>query len=134
MSYRPIITLPVMTIGLMLAGGGLPAMARDMAAPPATAIPQAMIDAAPGARLAGYLNFCIGNGLADHAGATPLLDTLIHNTGAVPSDERGNMDYAYGTAGVLQPGTHDSPRMTDFDIPVRRDACAQAIRKAGMGA
>jgi len=130
MSYRPIITLPVMAIGLTLAGGGLPATA----APAPTVTPQAMIDAAPGARLAGYLNFCIGNGLADHAGATPLLDTLIHNTGAVPADERGNMDYAYGTAGVLQPGTHGSPHMTDFDIPARRDACAQAVRKAGMGA
>ncbi|PYD70740.1 hypothetical protein [Komagataeibacter swingsii] len=133
MSYRPMMTLPAMTIGVLFGCGTLPAMARDMVMPPA-GTPQAMIDAAPGARLAGYLNFCIENGLAEHAGVTPLMDTLIRNTGAVPPDEHGNMDYAYGTAGVLQPGAGAMPRMTDLDIPARRDACAHAVKKAGMGA
>ncbi|WP_019090857.1 hypothetical protein [Komagataeibacter europaeus] len=133
MSYRPVITLPAMTLGILFGGGMLPAMARDMAMPP-SATPQAMIDAAPGARLAGYLNFCIENGQADHAGATPLMNTLIRNTGAVPPDEHGNMDYAYGTVGVLQPGSGNMPRMTDLDIPARHDACTHAVKKAGMGA
>lgn len=133
MSYRPMITLSAMTIGVLSGGGMPPAAARDMVMQPA-AMPQAMIDAAPGARLAGYLNFCIGNGLVDHAGVTPVLNTLIRNTGAVPPDEHGNMDYAYGTAGILQPGTGTLPRMTDLDIPARRDACAHAVKKAGMGA
>ncbi|WP_395371013.1 hypothetical protein [Komagataeibacter diospyri] len=133
MSYRPMITLSAMTISVVFGGGMLPVMARDMVMP-TTGKPEAMIDVAPGARLAGYLNFCIQNGLAGHADATPLMNTLIRNTGAVPPDEHGNMDYAYGTAGILQPGAGNVPRMTDLDIPARRDACTHAVKKAAMGA
>ncbi|WP_240906491.1 hypothetical protein [Komagataeibacter xylinus] len=128
MGYRSVMMGALTGFGLM---GGLPvAMAQN----PAAFSPQAILAVTPGARLAGYLNFCIGNGLAQHDEATPLLVTLIEKTHAVPPDEKGNMDYAYGTAGVLHPGTPERARLTDLDIPQRRDLCAQAVQKAGMGA
>ncbi|ATU73045.1 hypothetical protein CFR78_04715 [Komagataeibacter rhaeticus] len=95
--------------------------------------PQPLIENAPGARVAGYLNFCIGNGLAPVADATRLLDLLIARTGAVPADERGNMDYALGTAGVIRPATQAGGlRLTDLDMPRRHVACTQVLTKAAM--
>ncbi|MBV1829481.1 hypothetical protein HNW77_02075 [Komagataeibacter sp. AV436] len=127
MGYRSVVMGAFTALGLM---AGLPAAMAQDAAPN----PQAILAATPGARLAGYLNFCIGNGLAQHDEATPLLVALIEKTNAVPPDEKGNMDYAYGTAGVLHPGTPERARLTDLDIPQRRDLCARAVQKAGMGA
>ncbi|GBQ89382.1 hypothetical protein AA13595_2629 [Gluconacetobacter johannae DSM 13595] len=105
-------------------------MARDRASP-ALLSAQAAIDGAPDARLAGYLNFCITNALAAHETATPLLDGLIRKTGAVRRDHSGNVDYAYGTAGVLHSETASVMRLTDFDIPERRALCDRATKKAG---
>ena len=119
---RPIAFLPATL--LVLAAYAHAAPAGD---------PQPLIENASGARIAGYLNFCIGNGLAPQAGTSRLLDTLIVRTGAVPADERGNMDYALGTAGVLHPGGQEGGglRLTDLDMPQRHAACAQAITQAG---
>ena len=73
MGYRSVMMGALTGLGLM---SGLPvAMAQN----PAALSPHAIVAATPGARLAGYLNFCIGNGLAQHDEATPLLVALIEN-------------------------------------------------------
>ncbi|MBV1835103.1 hypothetical protein [Novacetimonas pomaceti] len=117
------------------AGFLLAAMAQTRAAPPPPAMPAtsttaAAIEGAPGARLAGYLNFCIGNHLLPHEDATPVLDHLIAQTNAVSKDHTGNMDYVYGTVGLLHPESRNSPRLTDLDIPQRRELCQQIRKKA----
>ncbi|CUW48470.1 MULTISPECIES: hypothetical protein [Novacetimonas] len=132
------LTLP-MVVTFALATG--PALARDRDNAASASVPQpvsqsgasaahGVVEGAPGARLAGYLNFCIGNGLLPHGDTTPLLDHLIARTHAVSDDHRGDMEYAYGTAGVLHPADADGPRVTDLDIPQRRELCAHIRRKA----
>lgn len=136
------LTLP-MVVTFALATGPALARDRDNAAsasvlqPVSQSVPQpgasaahGVVEGAPGARLAGYLNFCIGNGLLPHGDTTPLLDHLIARTHAVSDDHRGDMEYAYGTAGVLHPADADGPRVTDLDIPQRRELCAHIRRKA----
>lgn len=132
------LTLP-MVVTFALATG--PALARDRdnaasasvlqpVSQPGASAAHGVVEGAPGARLAGYLNFCIGNGLLPHGDTTPLLDHLIARTHAVSDDHRGDMEYAYGTAGVLHPADADGPRVTDLDIPQRRELCAHIRRKA----
>ncbi|MBM9401927.1 hypothetical protein JUN65_10055 [Gluconacetobacter azotocaptans] len=130
MRYLLLAIFPATALAMALMAGTASVMARDRASPVLLSA-QAAIDGAPGARLAGYLNFCITNALAAHETTTPLLDSLIRKTGAVPRNHSGNVDYAYGTAGVLRSETANVMRFTDFDIPERRGLCDRATRKAG---
>ncbi|PYD60108.1 hypothetical protein CFR73_09070 [Novacetimonas maltaceti] len=121
-----------MVVTFALAFGPALAQPRNTAAPASSpqSVAQGAVEGAPGARLAGYLNFCIGNGLLPHGETTPLLDHMIARTNAVFNDHRGDMEYAYGTAGVLQPANPKGARITDLDIAQRRDLCDQVRRRA----
>ena len=136
MRYLPLGLAWPMVVTFALATGPVLARDRDNAAPASSplSVAHGVVEGAPGARLAGYLNFCIGNGLLPHGDTTPLLDHLIAHTNAVFDDHRGDMDYAYGTAGVLQPANADGPRLTDLDIPQRHELCDHVRRKAASTA
>ncbi|RBM05348.1 DUF2501 domain-containing protein [Novacetimonas cocois] len=122
----------ILTVFPLLAGFLLTGTSQAHAAPPPPAMSATAgaIEGAPGARLAGYLNFCISNHLLSYEDATPVLDHLIAQTKAVSKDHTGDMDYVYGTVGLLHPENRNSPRLTDLDIPQRRELCQQVRKKA----
>ncbi|MCE2578878.1 hypothetical protein [Gluconacetobacter entanii] len=132
MRYPPLGLAWPMVVTFVLATGPALAQPRTTTAPASSpqSVAQGAVEGAPGARLAGYLNFCISNGLLPHGETMALLDHTIARSNAVFNDHRGDMDYAQGTAGILQPANPNGMRITDLDIPQRRGLCDQVRRKA----
>lgn len=115
----------VAAVGLMVSSAQAADFSKTM--PDATSV--ASINAASPANVAGALNYCIETDAVSDEDGTPTLVSLSKKSNAVPADQSGNMDYAYGTAGQFFVGGK-ATTMASMPHDEQKKLCGAVLSRA----
>ncbi|GBQ30740.1 hypothetical protein AA12717_3563 [Gluconacetobacter sacchari DSM 12717] len=81
------------------------------------------------ANLAGVLNYCVDVNLVSHQDGDAVQTAINAKTGATPPDQRGNVDYAVGTAGQFIVGGTTST-LTRLEAADQGKICSAVLTRA----
>ncbi|GBQ23715.1 hypothetical protein AA0472_1192 [Acetobacter estunensis NRIC 0472] len=97
--------------------------------PPSAVASASDVAAVSPANLAGLLNYCIMTDHISHEDGDALQTAVNEKTNAVPTDQRGNMDYAVGSTGQFEINGQRST-ITSLESDAQGRVCGAVLTRA----